>query len=70
MGLLGLPEKPYASHSLRIGATSTAAAVGMKDWEINMIGGWKKKFTYQGYIKDMKQHVAAFSRNFVKLTEQ
>ena len=67
--MLGLPEASYASHSLRSGVTSTAAAVGLLDWEVNMLGGWKKKFTYQGYIKDVKYHVGAFSWKLVTLTE-
>jgi hypothetical protein len=45
----GLDTKGYSGHSLRIGAATTAAAAGVPDWLIKVMGRWQSD-CYQRYI--------------------
>ena len=40
----------YTGHSFRVGGATTAAAAGLADWEIKMLGRWSSD-SYQRYIK-------------------
>ena len=46
---LGLDSGVYSSHSLRIGAATTAAARGVPDWLLKALGRWESE-CYQTYI--------------------
>ena len=46
----GVDPSPYSGHSFRIGAATTAAAVGIQDNIIKMLGRWQSS-AYQAYVK-------------------
>ena len=46
----GLPYRSLKGHSFRIGAASTAAAAGLPDWLIKVLGRWSSD-CYQLYIR-------------------
>ena len=47
---VGIPAQRYSSHSFRIGAASTAAAMGIPDWKIRALGRWASD-CYRRYIR-------------------
>ena len=47
---LGVSPSSYAGHSFRIGAATTAAASGMRDWLIRALGRWTSG-CYKIYIR-------------------
>ena len=49
----GLPYQSLKGHSFRIGAASTAAAAGLPDWLIKVLGRWSSD-SYQLYIRTPK----------------
>ena len=53
-GLSAAQAKQYGTHSLRIGATTDAAAAGLPSWLIQAAGRWKGA-TYQRYISSPKK---------------
>ena len=58
---LGLNPSSYSRHSLHIGGATTAAAAGLRDWEIKSLGCWKIS-TYQTYIREMTDMKANCAR--------
>ena len=61
---LGYPAESYSGHSLRAGCATSAAAAGMMDWEIKLLGRWKSD-AYQGYIRAPTEMLAKLSRRMV-----
>ena len=47
---VGIAPDQYSTHSFRIGAATTAAAAGLPDWKIRMLGRWLSD-SYQVYIR-------------------
>lgn len=56
----GLDPKDYAGHSFRIGAATTAGALGIPESTIKMLGRWSSS-AYLLYIKTPREHLANFS---------
>lgn len=50
----GLDPTMFNTHSLRIGAATTAAAVGLPDWLIQVLGRWSSN-AYKIYIRQPQQ---------------
>ena len=57
---LGIDSTGYSSHSLRIGAATTAATSGFADWELQRLGGWKSQ-CYKQYVRARDSHIAGFA---------
>ena len=57
---IGLKASQYAGHSLRIGATTTAAKKGIEDSLIKPMGRWKTQ-AYLTYIKTTPDTLAKVS---------
>jgi hypothetical protein len=57
---IGLPQHHYAGHSFRIGAATTAAALGIEDSTIQILGRWRSSAFLQ-YIRTPKEQLAELS---------
>lgn len=64
-GQLGLNPCKFSAHSLRSGATTSAACVGFQDWELGTLGNWKSD-TYKRYIRNTENHTLKFSQRISK----
>ncbi len=62
--LVGLDPKAFSGHSFRIGAASTAAAVGLNDSTIQQAGRWKSN-TFRTYIRKQATQQAAISNTLI-----
>ena len=63
---LGLSTEGYSLHSIRYGATTTAAKNKFADWELKLIGGWSTN-TYRTYINTRQsKHRARFSKRLTQ----
>lgn len=52
---IGLDPKRFKTHSFRIGATTTAAAMGVSDVNIQKLGRWRSQ-AFQKYIRHQSLH--------------
>ena len=57
---IGLPQHQFAGHSFRIHAAMTAAAAGIEDSTIQILGHWHSA-AYLQYIRTPKERLAAIS---------
>ena len=60
----GLDDSKYNTHSFRIGAATSAKAVGISDVHIQLLGRWKSS-AYQGYIRTPTHILTKLSRQLV-----
>ena len=60
LSMTGIDPSPYSGDSFRSGAATTAAAKGISDTTIKMLGQWKSS-AYQVYIKMSPSQLAAIS---------
>lgn len=63
---LGIPVTDYSGHSLRTGLATTAAAAGLSDWEIKMLGRWSSD-AYRRYIRIAPSHVVNLTRKLCNI---
>ena len=56
----GIEQEKYCSHSLRIGAATTAAKKGMGDAVIKTLGRWES-VAYQQYVRIPSEQLASYS---------
>lgn len=57
----GVDNRYYSGHSFRIGAATTAAAAGVPDHIIKMLGRWESS-AYQLYVRTPRSTLASVSR--------
>ena len=63
--LAGIDPQLYTGHSYRIGGATSAAAAGMADWEIKVLGRWTSD-TYQRYIRTPTSLLVGFANRMTK----
>ena len=61
----GVDVAAHSGHSFRIGAASTAAAVGIEDFLIKTLGRWESA-AYLRYVKVSRSSLAGVSKLLVK----
>lgn len=61
---LGIDTNMYSGHSLRTGSATTAAAAGLADWEIKMMGRWSSQ-AYLKYIRLHPSYLASLTKKLV-----
>ena len=66
LALAGIDTTHYSAHSFRIGGATTAAAAGLSDWEIQILGRWSSN-TYQRYIRTPTAVLVGFAH---RMTQQ
>ena len=65
LSAVGLDQSKYAGHSFRIGAATTAAAVGIEDSTIKTLGRWESA-AYQLYVKLPREVLTSIASKLVK----
>ena len=60
LSTLGLPACDYAGHSFRIGAATAAAAAGIEDSTIQLLGRWNSA-AFLSYIRTPRQQLVSAS---------
>ena len=60
LSAIGVDSSQYAGHSFRIGAATTASALGLSESTIQMLGRWQSS-AYQLYIRTPRDALAGFS---------
>lgn len=61
LSMAGVDSTCYSGHSFRSGAATTAAAQGIGETTIKMLGRWRSS-AYQVYIKTPRDHLAGVTR--------
>ena len=61
---IGMEPKGYSGHSFRIGAASTAAALGLNDTLIQRAGRWRSE-AFRLYVRTQDKQLAAISRSLI-----
>ena len=61
IALIGKDASKYSGHSYRSGCATSAAMVGMSDWEIKLLGRWTSD-AYQRYIQAPTVMLVAFAQ--------
>ena len=56
----GVDASPYSGHSFRIGPATTAAAVGVEDSVIKILGCWQSS-AYTQYVRVLRDKLAEVS---------
>ena len=64
LSILGYDDTSYAGHSFRIGAATTAAACGIEDSLIKILGRWESS-AYQLYVRSSRQTLKSVSKRLV-----
>jgi hypothetical protein len=62
---LGLNPASFSGHSFRIGCASTAGLHKFREWEIQLLGGWKST-AYKRYVRSRTDHVARFAARLAR----
>ena len=65
----GVDHTKYAGHSFRIGAATSAAAVGIENAHIKMLGRWESA-AYQIYVRIPQEQLARLSKLLAVIPEQ
>ena len=60
LSAVGLPAGDYAGHSFRIGAATAAAAAGIEDSTIQLLGRWNSA-AFLSYVRTPRQKLASAS---------
>ena len=55
----------YSGHSFRSGSATSAAAAGLADWEIKLLGRWSSQ-AYQRYIRTPEGLLTSFSKRIIE----
>ena len=63
--MVGYQSENYSGHSFRSGSATSAAAAGMSDWEIKLLGRWSSS-AYQRYIRSPVPLLASFSKRIIQ----
>ena len=64
----GLPYQSLKGHSFRIGSASVAAAAGLPDWLIKVMGRWSSD-CYQLYIRTPQSTLESVARRMANIVE-
>ena len=67
LALKHYPINKFSGHSLRIGCATTAAAVGLQDWQIKLLGRWTSD-AYQRYIRAPIPMVLQMSKQLIQVS--
>lgn len=65
--LAGYETSGFSGHSFRIGGATSAAAAGLADWEIKVLGRWTSD-AYQRYIRTSSKVLASFAKRMSNKT--
>ena len=63
--LVGIDLTAYSGHSFRIGGATSASLVGLKDYEIQMLGRWKSD-CYKTYVRSPLNVLLQFPQRIAK----
>jgi hypothetical protein len=66
LSMIGVDPARYTGHSYRVGGATCAAASGMADWEIKMLGRWSSD-AYLRYIKTPISTQIGFAKCMTKI---